>query len=911
VGVLLDRVQESAELDRMLAAIRDGLSSVLVLRGEAGIGKSALLDYTADHASDMQLARVIGVESEMDLSFAALHQLLIQFLDGIGRLPAPQRDALGTAFGRVEGPPPDRFLVGLATLTLLTDAAAERPILCVVDDAQWLDRVSVEVLGFVARRLFADRVGMLFAVREDERVPAVLEGLPQLRVSGLPGDEAGALLARSAGLPLEERVSQRIVAETGGNPLALLEFGGELTADERSGSVPLYPLRFGGRLERLYLSRIRDLPEPARMLVLLAAADPSGEPAVLWRAADELGIDASTAESPAVDRLVIWEPTVRFRHPLMRSAAYYAAPLAARRRAHAALAHATDPVRDPDRRAWHLADAANGPDEQVAVALEQSAGRARARGGWVSGAVFLQRAAELTPEADRRVERLLDASAARLLVGEAGLARKLAEEATPLVADCLTRARAQRLEGLTLFAEGSPESTRALLDAARAFGPAEPRQARDTLLDAFGAAQSPGQSGGAAGTVLRAVRDAPPAPGGQETLADFLLDGFAAMAEQRYADGAPLLRRAMAALTGGQSVTDEVTRHFMAICLAAALLYDNSVLEAVERRWAAEFRDRGAIASLLVALVYQAAWLTDAGQFPDAEIALAEGRSLAEATGHSGQFGVFEAVELRLLAARGEAERTRALADRIAARSAGQGSGMETLHLHLTLGKLSLGAGDYEAALRHLLAARSDHEVLGMASAADVAEAAVRSGDRGAGDDALAAFTPLAQASGTPTILGLLARARALLAGDDAAEPEYQRAIEYLRQERVPLELARSHLVYGEWLRRQRRRRDARDQLRTAFTMFDQMGMAAFARRAAGELRATGEHANSRKAGQREALTPQEEQIARLASSGASNSEIAARLFISASTVDYHLHKVYRKLGINSRVRLIHALDED
>jgi AAA ATPase domain len=283
VGALLDRVQESAELDRMLAAIRDGLSSVLVLRGEAGIGKSALLDYTAGRAGDMQLARVTGVESEMDLSYAALHQMLVQFLDGIGRLPAPQRDALGTAFGRVEGPPPDRFLVGLATLTLLTDAAAERPVLCVIDDAQWLDRLSVEVLGFVARRLFADRVGMLFAVREEDRIPAILEGLPQLHVTGLPADEAGALLAQSAGLPLEERVSQRIVAETGGNPLALAEFGGELTADERAGAVPLYPLRFGGRLERLYLSRIRDLPEPARMLVLLAAADPSGEPAVMWR----------------------------------------------------------------------------------------------------------------------------------------------------------------------------------------------------------------------------------------------------------------------------------------------------------------------------------------------------------------------------------------------------------------------------------------------------------------------------------------------------------------------------------------------------------------------------------------------------------------------------------------------------
>ena len=909
-AVLLDREHESVALDRALAAIHDGLSSVLVLRGDAGIGKSALLDYAASHASDMQLARVTGVESEMDLSFAAIHQLLLQFLDGIARLPAPQRDALGTAFGRVAGPPPDRFLVGLATLTLLTDAAAERPVLCVIDDAQWLDRMSVEVLGFVARRLFADRVGMLFAVREEDRIPAVLEGLSQLRITGLPADVADALLAQSAGQPLEERVSQRIVAETGGNPLALVEFGGELTADERSGAVPLHPLRFGGRLEKLYVSRIRALDEPARMLVLLAAANPSGEPAVLWRAAHELGIDGSTVEAPALDRLVVWEPTVRFQHPLMRSAAYYAVPLSSRRRAHAALANATDPVRDPDRRAWHLADAADGPDEQVAAGLEQSAGRARARGGWVSGAVFLERAAELTPEAGQRARRLLDASAARLLVGEATIARTLVEEATPLVTDSLTRARAHRLEGLTLFAEGNPAATRVLLDAAKAFGTDDPRQARDTLLEAFGAAQSPGQSGGMARAVLLAVRTAPAVPDGQETLADFLLDGFAAVAEQRFSAGAGPLKEAIARLTGSQPLTDDVTRHFMTICMAASLLYDDSVMRAVGRR-AAELRERGAIVPLLAALVYQAAWLTDAGRLLDADIALAEARSLAEATGYSGHLGGYDAVDLMLLAMRGQETKARALADRIAAGGAGQGTGMETHTVRMMLARLDLGTGDYKSALHHLLASRHEREVLGMVSVADVAEAAIRCDDRAAAESALDAFTPLAEASGTPLILGLLARARALLADDDAAEPEYRQVIEYLQQSLVAPELARTHLLFGEWLRRQRRRKEARDQLRTAFTMFDQMGMTAFAQRAAHELRATGEHARSRKPGQREVLTPQEEQIARLASNGASNPEIAARLFISANTVDYHLQKVYRKLGINSRVRLIHALHEN
>ena len=386
---MLDRATETSALEGVLAAVRGGLSGVLVLRGDAGIGKTALLGWAAEQALDMQLAPLVGIQAEMGMGFAGLHQLLVPFLGGLDGLPGPQRQALGSAFGLVDGPPPDRFLVGLAVLTLLTDAAAGRPVLCLVDDAQWLDQASVEVLGFVARRLYADRMGMLFTVREGEGQAAALAGLPELMLGGLPEEVAGELLATSADARVDRRVSAQIVAGVAGNPLALVELAGELTPDELSGAVPLgWPLRFGGRPEELYLARVRALPAGTQTLLLVAAADPTGDPALVFKAAGQLGTGPEAGEAAGTDRLVSWQPRVRFRHPLIRSAAYYAAPAADRRRAHAALAAVSDPGADPDRRAWHLAEAAAGPDEQVAAELEQSAGRAQARGGMAAAAAF-------------------------------------------------------------------------------------------------------------------------------------------------------------------------------------------------------------------------------------------------------------------------------------------------------------------------------------------------------------------------------------------------------------------------------------------------------------------------------------------------------------------------------------------
>ncbi len=904
---------ETGALEGVLAAVRDGLSGVLVLRGEAGVGKTALLDWAAGQAGDMRVARVAGAEAEMDMGFAGLHQLLVPFLGGLEGLPAPQRQALGSAFGLVPGPPPDRFLVGMAALTVLTDAAATRPVLCLIDDAQWLNRVSIEVLGFVARRLHADRVGMLFAtrIRREEERAAVLTGLPELTVGGLSEEAAQELLATSAGAQVDRQVSGRIAADTAGNPLALVELAAELTAAELSGVEPLnWPLRFGGRLEELYRSQVRALPGGTQTLLLLAAADPTGEPALIWNAARNLGIDPEAGEAAGVERLMSWEPRVRFRHPLIRSAAYYAALAAARRGAHQALAAVTDPEVDPDRRAWHLAEAAAGPDEQVAAELERLADRARGRGGWASGAAFLERAAALSPDGEHGATRMLAAAEDRLVAGEASAAQALLSLAAPRLTDALARARARRLEGKSLYAAGQmPEATSVLLDAARMLQPSEPRLARDTLLDAFVAAQSSGQPGAGMAEFLREVRSVPKVADPQATVADLLLDGFAAVGERRYEAGAALLRRAIAPLAAGQPIPDDALPHLMAVAQAAGMLYDDLARYQMGKRWVAELRDRGAIAALLPALGTQLSVQVQEGRFADAEATLAEGRALSEATGYRAILGPYAFQELRVLARRGQEADARSLAVRLLREFAGRDK-YEVLRVQGALAVLELGLGNYAAALRHALEALPRQNVLGFVQFADVVEAGTRCGERETATVALEDFTPWALASGTDLALGLLARSRALLADDGHAEAEYRLAINHLQRCRLVPELARAHQVYGEWLRRQRRRRDARDQLRCAFERFDEMGMTAFAGRARAELRATGERARPRILGAPEVLTPQEAQVARLAAERLSNREIASQLFISDRTVEYHLHKVFRKLSVTSRAQLARTFSD-
>jgi DNA-binding CsgD family transcriptional regulator len=903
---LLDRAAETAALEGVLAAVRDGLSGVLVLRGDAGIGKTVLLEWAAVQALDMQVARVAGIQAEMGMGFAGLHQLLVPFLSGLEGLPGPQRQALESAFGLVAGPAPDRFLVGLAALTLLTDAAAGRPVLCLVDDVQWLDQVSVEVLGFIARRLYADRVGMLLTVREGEGEgpAAALAGLPELMLGGLPQEAAGELLATSAGARVDGRVSAQIVSGVAGNPLALVELAGELTPGELSGAVPLsWPLRFGERLEELYLARVQALPADTRTLLLVAAADPSGDPALVYKAAGQLGTSPEAGEAAGTQWLVSWQPRVRFRHPLIRSAAYYAAPPRARRRAHAALAAVTDPGADPDRRAWHRAEAAPGPDEQVAAELERSAGRAQARGGLAAAAAFLERAVLLTADPARHAERVLAAAQTSMQAGAFGKALELLDTAEAGPLDEFASARVDKLRGRIAYASSlGGDAPSLLLKAARRLEPLNLDLARETYLTAWNAASMAGHLAGASDLleVSRAARALPP-PADPARPVDLVLDGLARLVTDGPAAAAPVLRQAVNAFTVGDLSGDEGLRWGW---MATNVLWDDDAGHAIRARQVQLARDAGALESLPTDLIALAMGDTRRGDFRAAASLIAETDAVAEVTG----VRIAPYAHMFLASLRGnQAELTPLMTAAIAVAAEGQGVAAPLAHWMAAI--LHNGLGRYDEAFAAAQQAKEHSHLFNFLwGLPELVEAAVRTGNTEVAAGALAELAETTRAGGTDFGLGLEARCRALVSGGAAAEACYREAIGRLSRTRLRPETARAHLLYGEWLRRQRRRRDARGQLRTAFEMFDAMGMAAFAGRARAELRATGERARPRSPGAAEVLTPQEEQIARLVAGHLTNREIAARLFISASTVEYHLRKIFRKLRVSSRAQLARTL---
>ena len=888
--------------------MRDGLSGVLVLQGEAGIGKTALLEWAASRAGEMQLARVAGVQAEMGLGFAGLHQLLVPFLGGLEQLPGPQRQALGSAFGLVAGSAPSRFLVGLAALTLLTDAAAQRPVLCLVDDAQWLDQVSVEVLGFIARRLYADPVGMVFTIREREDRAAALAGLPELMLAGLPAEAAAELLATSADAQVDRRVSAQVVSEVAGNPLALVELAQELTPAELSGMLALsWPLRFGGRLEQLYLARVRALPAGTQTLLLVAAADPSGDPALVAKAASQLGTSLEAGETAETRRLVSWQPRVRFRHPLIRSAAYYAAPPGERRRAHAALAADADPAADPDRRAWHLAEAALGADEGAAAELERSASRAQARGGLAAAAAFLERSMLLTADPARHAERALAAAQASMRAGGFGKALELlatAEAGGSGLLDEFQRARVDLLRGHIAYASNlGSDAPPLLLKAARRLEPLNLDLARETYLAAWSAASLAGHLAGADGLteVSRAARALPPLPDPPRPI-DLVLDGLARLVTDGPAAAAPTLRQAMTVFASKDIPTEE---SLASGWMAAAFLWDDDAGQAIMARQVQRARTVGALEYLpifLVPLAMSAGWR---GDFAAAASLVAEGDAIAESTG----VRIAPYAAMFVAALRGDqAELTRLIEATIGEAEAG-GQGAAVTSAHRAVAILYNGLGRYADALAAAEQTTQDANLyISMWALPELIEAAVRTGHTEVAADALEELAETAQAGGTDLGLGLETRSRALLSEGATAEGCYREAIGRLGRTRLRTELARAHLLYGEWLRRQRRRRDARDQLRTAFAMFDAIGMQAFAARARAELRATGERARPRTPQAQEVLTPQEEQIARLVAEHLTNREIAARLFISASTVEYHLRKIFRKLDVTSRGQLARTI---
>ena len=889
-------------LDRLVEAVCDGESRTLVVHGDPGVGKTVLLDYLVDRAQGCRVARTVGVQSEMELAFAGLHQLCAPLFDHLDRLPRPQHDALRTTFGVNAGAPPDRFLIGLAVLSLLAEVAGERPLICVVDDEQWLDRASVQALGFVARRLAADPVGLVFAAR----VPGQeLAGLPELEVEGLRDDDARALLDSALAGPLDPRVRDLIIAETHGNPLALLELPRALTPTELAGGFGLpdaAPL--SGRIEDGFRRQLDTLPVQARRLVQLAAADPSGDPVLLRRAAGRLGIPVHAAAPVVQADLVKFGFQVRFRHPLVRSAAYRSASAQERHEVHGALAEVTDSAADPDRRAWHRAHAATGPDEDVAAELERSAGRAQARGGLAAAAAFLEYALLLTADPTRHADRTLAAAQANMHAGAFGKALDLlaTAEVGPLAE--LQSAQVDLLRGQIVFALGlGSDAPPLLLAAAKRLESLNLELARETYLSAWMAALFAGRLAGTSDllAISRAVRALPPLMHPPRPV-DLVLDGLALLVTDGPAVAAPALRQAASAFADADIAGDEGLQWGWMAQAAASAVWDDDTWHALLVRQVRLARETGALDQLpidLGALGTNVAW---SGDFAAAASLIAEADSVCEATGS--RAAPYAAMMLAALRG-GEAEAIPLIEATIAEAAIG-GQGIAGTYARWVTAILYNGLGRYEEALAASRQASEDTPGLyvSMWALPELIEAAARTGNSNVAGDALARLAGTTRAGGTDFGLGVEARSRALLSAPETAEDLYREAIDRLGRTRLRPELARAHLVYGEWLRRENRRADARVQLRTAHEMLNAIGMGAFAERTRRELLATGETVRRRTVESPSRLTAQEAAIARLAGDGRTNAEIGAQLFLSARTVEWHLRKVFSKLGIGSRREL-------
>ena len=904
-ATLRGRASECAMLDALVDDLRRGESRSLVMRGEAGIGKTALLEYLVQTASGMTVARAAGVESEMELAYASLHQICGPLLDRLPGLPTPQRDALEIVFGVRAGAGPDRFLVGLGVLGLLSGVGEERPFLCIVDDAQWLDQASALTLAFVARRLRADPVGIVFAVREPG---PELQHLPELEVRGVRDGEARALLSSAVGFKLDERVRDRIIAETRGNPLALLELPQGLTATQLAGGFGLPEARgLTTRIEESFLRRLDTLPEGARRLVLVAAAEPVGDPLLLWHAAQQLGIDRTAADAAVAQGLLAIDERVTFRHPLVRSAVYGSAAVEDRRAVHLALAEVTDHKVDPDRRAWHLAAAAAGPDEEIAAELERSAGRAQARGGAAAAAAFLKRSVALTRDPVRRAGRALAAAQAQLQAGAFDVALQLLSTAEAGSRDESGSAQVELLRGQIAFAStAGGEAPELLLHAARRIEALDIALARDTYLDAWGAALFASNLA-RIGDVREASRAAIAAP--QPALAprpsDVLLDGLAVAVTEGRAAAASNLRQATSAFAEGEIGIAEGLRWGWLATFAPLMLWDEESWHKLLVRQVQMVREAGLLVHLPNYLHSWGGNLAWRGEFSAAASLVSEADVVAEATGT--RFARYAAVVLAGL--QGKEAEASAVIDVEVRNATAAGQGLLIQVCQWVSGTLYNGLGRYEKALQETQRANeAAAPVISAWALPELIEAAARTGKTQLGVEALEQLAEATGAGGTDWGLGVLARSRALLSDGDDAEGSYREAIDRLSRTALAPELARAHLVYGEWLRRGTRRVDARTQLRVAHDLFGSIGMEGFAERARTELQATGENVRLHVVETHHDLTAQEQQIAELARDGLSNPEIGARLFLSPRTVEWHLRHVFLKLGIKSRRELATAM---
>jgi DNA-binding CsgD family transcriptional regulator len=907
------RARERQVFDGQLDRVRGGESAVLVIRGEAGIGKTALMRYCARQASGCRLVQIDGVESEMELPLAALHQLCTPMLSGLAALPEPQQRALRVAFGLSEGPAPDRFVLGLAVLSLLAENAAARPLVCLVDDAQWLDEASSQVLGFVGRRLLAEPVGLLFAVREaagERRFP----GLPALTVEGLTDEDARALLTAAVPGHLDKRVCDRIVAETGGNPLGLLELARGMSEAELAGGFAEPPQatppgHLQGRLQDHYLRRVRVLPGPAQQLMLLAAADPTGDATLLWRAAQTLGLGPDAAAAADAEQLLEIGSQVRFRHPLVRSAAYVAGSPEDRRAAHLTLATATDAQTDPERRVWHLAAAATGPDEDVAAALERAAAKIQARAGLAASAAFLQRSVALTAEPGRRADRALTAALANQHAGAFGVALGLLAQAEAHAVDDLQRARVEQLRGQIEWASVTGrEAPVLLLQAAKRLESLDAELARETYLYAYVASHLAGPLAGPGGLLLEVSRAAQAAPQPAEAPrpCDLLLDGLTTMIVQGRAAAEPAIRRAVSAFISDQVSGEEWLQWGIFAQMAAMAAWDFDSWVALSARHVDLARALGALAPLSIALNGRGSVATQCGDFDTATSLAAERDVVNELTG----IRLATTCDLLLAGYRGRRAEAVPLFTATTQDSTARGEGLAVQMANWSAAVLYNGLGRYAEALA--VAEPATEETYSPLSTQlilpELIEAAVRTGRADLAGEAVGRLSAMTIIEGSDWAKGLQARSRALISEGQEAEQCYAEAVERLGRTPLRPESARAHLLYGEWLRRQNRRLDARRQLHAAYNLFTGIGADAFAERARSELLATGEKVRKREVDTYSQLTPQEEHIVRLARDGRTNPEIAAELFISTRTVEWHLRKVFAKLGITSRRDLHNAL---
>ena len=908
-AVFLDRAEERKAVDRLAESAREHRSGALVFYGDAGMGKTALLDYAAS-VSGLRVERLAGIESEQEFGFAALHRLLLPFLDGLGQIPVTQQAALQAALGLRRQQPADRFMVGLATLSLLAVESATKPLACLVDDAQWIDAESLVTLAFVGRRLRAEGIVLLFAIRSLFDVPSELAGLPAMQVAGLPTDAAGELLGRAAGRELGPDLTALIVNEMDGCPLALWEFGKEFAdtyvADRRA---PIEPLTIRHRLEDHFFEQLAQLSSDAQLLLLIAAADTSRDRALVWSVARELGCDVDAQHEAERHRLLLPGPELRFRHPLIRSTVYARADPELRRQVHRALAAAMGKTAFPDRWARHVALGAAGPSEELAAELERMSQLTQARGAYWAEATLLVQAADLSESLEVRSMRLLKAAGAAQKAGAHPYAAEILDRAHAYLSDPAAIAEANHIRGL--LATGSSQPTKApalLLDAAQAFLPLNMKRAREVLLESFYAYSISGRfTEKISPQDIVSVAERTTATSDPPTLQDHLLDGMTALFSEDQSTPFRQFASVGVLLQNGAVSDDDLVKWTALGCQLAMEMFDDGAYNLLCTRADSYARQNGALFVLLSNLFRLMQKDLRSGRIRSAGARHAEAIDLAAAIGLPTEY--FLTMDDVVKAWAGDEEGTRAAAAASIEIHSAIGMERSVAGSHWALAVLHIGAGRYQEALVQTEILR-DQNAIGFAGQALplAIEAASRLGEMDMANEALAGLELRAEASGTPWARGTLASSRALVADPREAVAYYQEAIDLLLETSVAIDVARTRLLYGEWLRRQKRRVEARAQLRTAHDYFAEIGAMNFAKRAEAELLATGERVRPRTVEHAAELTNQERRVADLASEGFSDREIASQMFISAATVQYHLSKVYRKLGINSRGRLKGAL---